>query len=119
MQGRCGRGAALITPLLNRNAVVRIVPFAVFMLLLQLRGLVPADGSWGFDGRWVYGATVLLVGGLLLAWRREYGELARQVILNKSETRLQYITGTRQGALSVISRFVPEGVRHPLRLRCV
>jgi hydrogenase/urease accessory protein HupE len=44
----------------------------------------------------------------------EDGELARQVILNKSETRLQYITGTRQGALSVISRFVPEGVRHIL-----
>jgi hydrogenase/urease accessory protein HupE len=44
----------------------------------------------------------------------EDGELTRQIILNNSETRAQYITGTRQGALSVIARFVPEGIHHIL-----
>jgi hydrogenase/urease accessory protein HupE len=44
----------------------------------------------------------------------EDGEIARQVILNKSERRTLYVTGTRQGALSVIARFVPEGIRHIL-----
>jgi CAAX prenyl protease-like protein len=56
----------------------RILPFALFMALLALRGAVPADGSWGFDGRWIYGLTVLAVGGALLAWWRDYGELGRQ-----------------------------------------
>jgi CAAX prenyl protease-like protein len=62
---------------LSRSALVRIAPFALFMLLLGLRGAAPADGSWGFDARWLYGVTVVAVGGLLLFWRREYGELAR------------------------------------------
>jgi CAAX prenyl protease-like protein len=65
-------------PTLRRNAIVRIVPFAVFMLLLALRGIAPSDGGWGFDARWLYGATVSVVGALLLAWRHEYGELSRQ-----------------------------------------
>jgi CAAX prenyl protease-like protein len=65
-------------PSLRRNAIVRIVPFAVFMLLLALRGIAPAGGGWGFDTRWLYGATVSAVGALLLAWRREYGELSAQ-----------------------------------------
>jgi len=65
-------------PSLSRNALVRILPFAAFMLLLALRGVAPADGSWGFDARWLYGVTVLVVGGMLLWWRREYGELARR-----------------------------------------
>lgn len=57
--------------------MARTVPFAAFMLLLALRGQVPADGSWGFDGRWLYAATVLLVGGLLLFFARDYRELQR------------------------------------------
>jgi len=44
----------------------------------------------------------------------EDGEITRQVILNRFETRTEYITGTRQGALSVIARFVPEGIHHIL-----
>ena len=44
----------------------------------------------------------------------EDGELARQLILNNVDTHAQYITGTRQGALSVIARFVPEGIHHIL-----
>lgn len=62
----------------SRPAWVRAAPFAVFMALLALRGAAPADGSWGIDPRWIYGLSVLVVGAMLLAWRREYGELSRQ-----------------------------------------
>ncbi len=61
---------------LSRSALVRIAPFAVFMLLLAVRGAVP-DGA-GFDARWLYAVGVALTGGLLWRFRREYGELARQ-----------------------------------------
>ena len=61
---------------LSRAAVARTVPFAAFMILLIVRGEVPVDGSWGIDPRWVYAVTVVVVGGLLLSFRRDYGELA-------------------------------------------
>ena len=61
---------------LSRAAYVRIIPFLLFMALLALRGNLPADT--GIDLRWLYGLSTLLVGGLLLWWRREYGELTRQ-----------------------------------------
>jgi hypothetical protein len=63
---------------LSPSAWRRILPFAVFMGLLALRGWAPTDGSWGFDTRWLYGLNLLLVGGLLAAFWRDYGELARQ-----------------------------------------
>jgi CAAX prenyl protease-like protein len=63
---------------LNRNALVRVIPFALFMLLLALRGAAPDDAGWGFDTRWLYGATVLVVSAVLVALWRKYGELARQ-----------------------------------------
>jgi CAAX prenyl protease-like protein len=67
-----------MTAPIQRDAFVRVAPFAVFMVLLWLRGLAPADGSWGIDPRWIYGVGVAAVGGLLLWWRREYGELFAQ-----------------------------------------
>ena len=67
-----------MTAPLNRAALVRVLPFAVFIGVLALRGATAADGSWGIDPRWVYGWGVLLVGGLLLWFWREYGELAAQ-----------------------------------------
>lgn len=65
---------------MSRAAVVRVLPFAAYMALLGLRGAAPADGSWGIDPRWIYGVTVLVVGGLLLAFRCDYGELSRQTL---------------------------------------
>ena len=47
------------------------------MVLLALRASMPEGGAWGVDPRWIYGLTVLVVGGMLLAWRAEYAELAR------------------------------------------
>lgn len=63
---------------LSRAGWVRVLPFALFMLLLALRGAVPADGSWGVDPRWLYAVQALLVAGLLGVLWREYGELSRQ-----------------------------------------
>ena len=64
---------------LSQAALVRIAPFALFMLLLALRGAAPADGSWGFDPRWLYGVSVLMVGALLAWFWRDYGELVKQL----------------------------------------
>ena len=77
----------------SRSALVRVVPFVCFMLLLGLRGLVPADGAWGIDARWIYGLTVLIVGGMLLAWRGDYAELARQSWPDGRELLLAGVVG--------------------------
>lgn len=63
---------------LSRAALLRILPFVAFMALLALRGMAPADGRWGFDTRWLYGLNLVVVGGMLALWWREYGELAWQ-----------------------------------------
>jgi CAAX prenyl protease-like protein len=61
----------------RREVLARVAPFVLFMLLLALRGALPPGNALGIDERWVYALAVGLVGGLLVAWRREYGELAR------------------------------------------
>src|SRR3990167_3682725 len=63
---------------LSRAAMLRILPFVAFMALLALRGMAPADDRWGFDTRWLYGLNLVVVGAMLVAWWREYGELAWQ-----------------------------------------
>ena len=78
---------------LSRAALARVVPFAAFMLLLALRGALPADGSWGIDQRWVYGITVMVVGALLAWWWREYGELSAQLLPNLREMALAVAVG--------------------------
>ena len=78
---------------LSRAALVRVAPFAAFMMLLALRGMVPADGSWGIDPRWIYGATVLVVGALLVWFWREYGELVSQTWPTLTETALAVAVG--------------------------
>ena len=78
---------------MSRAARVRTLPFVVFMLLLALRGWAPADGRWGFDPRWIYGLNLLVVGGMLLAWRREYGELARQTWPDAREAAWALLVG--------------------------
>lgn len=66
----------------NPQALARILPFALFMLLLALRGALPEQPN--FDARWIYGISVLLVGATLAWFWRDYGELARQ---NRPEAR--------------------------------
>ena len=71
----------------------RIVPFAVFMVLLALRGALADGGPAGVDPRWVYGGAVLLVGGLLIWWRRDYGELAAQTLPSGREAMFAAAVG--------------------------
>ena len=78
---------------LNRATLARVVPFAAFMVLLAVRGAVPEDGSWGIDPRWLYGASVLVVGGLLAWFWREYGELVSQTLPSLAEAALAVAVG--------------------------
>ena len=77
----------------SRSTVVRVLPFVAFMALLALRGLAPADARWGFDARWLYALNLAVVGGLLAAWWREYGELARQNLPRVGELALSVLVG--------------------------
>jgi CAAX prenyl protease-like protein len=79
---------------LSRDALTRIAPFGLFMLLLALRGAAPDDGSWGFDPRWLYGASVAAVAALLLVFWREYGELVRQTLPDARESLIAVAVGT-------------------------
>jgi len=74
-------------------ALQRIIPFAVFMLLLALRGfaadLLPAD----IDARWLYALQAGAAGALLLWWWRGYGELARQNLPSMREVLASVVIG--------------------------
>lgn len=78
---------------LSRAALLRILPFVAFMALLALRGMAPADHGWGFDARWLYALNLVVVGGMLAAWWREYGELARQNAPDAREWALAVAVG--------------------------
>lgn len=74
-------------------AFARCLPFAVFMGLLALRGGMAGMDLPGLDARWVYGLTVLVVGGLLLHYWKQYGELARQNLPSLREAGLSVAVG--------------------------
>jgi len=78
---------------LSRGALVRVVPFLLFMALLALRSVLPDDGSTGIDARWVYALGVLVVGASLWWFRRDYGELAAQMRPDARETLLATAVG--------------------------
>ena len=84
---------------LSRAALLRVLPFVAFMAVLALRGMAPSDGRWGFDTRWLYGLNLLVVGGMLLAWRRGYGELALQNRPTLAEAALSVAVGLTVFAL--------------------
>ncbi len=86
---------------LSRAAWLRLLPFVAFMGLLALRGFAPTDASWGFDTRWLYALNLLLVGGLLLVWWHEYGELARQNAPSLGELAVSVAVGLLVFALWV------------------
>ena len=77
----------------SRDALIRCVPFAVFMLWLAARGAAPADGAWGFDPQWLYAASVVTCAALLAWFWREYGELARQTLPDAREALLAVAAG--------------------------
>jgi len=77
----------------RRSTLARIAPFAVFIALLVARAQAPADGAWGFDPKGLYAASVVAVAALLLFFRREYGELARQTLPEAREALLAIAAG--------------------------
>ena len=77
----------------RRSAVVRVAPFVVFMAVLALRGVAPADGSWGCDPRWLYALQAGATAALLALWWREFGELARQTLPSLREALLAVFVG--------------------------
>lgn len=76
---------------LSPAALARSIPFAAFMALLALRGYMPDSAQ--LDSRWLYGLSVLVVGGLLAWYWRGYGELARQNLPSARETLLSIAIG--------------------------
>jgi CAAX prenyl protease-like protein len=78
---------------LSRAAWLRILPFALFMALLSLRAWWPPQAQALLDARWLYALNLPLVGGLLLWWWREYGELARQNLPTLREAGLALLVG--------------------------
>jgi CAAX prenyl protease-like protein len=78
---------------LARAAWLRIIPFVLFMALLALRAYWPPQAQALFDARWLYALNLPLVGGLLLWWWREYGELARQNLPTLREAGLALLVG--------------------------
>jgi CAAX prenyl protease-like protein len=64
--------------LLSRAAWARVIPFVLFMVLLAVRGYLPAESS-ALDPRWVYGLSVLIVGASLAFFWRQYSELGTNV----------------------------------------
>ncbi|PZP33364.1 MAG: CAAX prenyl protease-related protein [Roseateles depolymerans] len=84
---------------LSPAALARLVPFAVFMLLLALRGYLPPD--LGLDPRWIYALQTLIVAGLLAWYWRDYGELARQNLPDAREVGWAVVVGIAVFALWV------------------
>lgn len=74
-------------------ALARCLPFVLFMVLLALRGALPADGSLPIDPRWVYGLSVLVVGGALLYYWPRYTELGKGQGLTLGELALSVVVG--------------------------
>ncbi len=91
-----------MSTLLSRAGWVRVLPFALFMVLLAARGAVPADGSWGIDPRWLYAAQAMLVGGLMVYLWREYGELARQQLPTAGQVVLAVVVGVAVFGLWIV-----------------
>jgi uncharacterized protein len=78
---------------LSPAAIARSLPFVVFLAMLGLRGAMPEHNALGLDPRWIYGLSIVIVGGLLLWYRHDYGELARQNLPSGSELLLSVAVG--------------------------
>ncbi len=61
--------------MISRPALVRSLPFVVFLIFLFVRQQAVEWPAIGFDPRWIYPFKTVLVAGLLLYFLREYEEL--------------------------------------------
>lgn len=81
-----------MTDLLSRAAWARVIPFMLFMVLLAVRGNLPAEGGF-IDPRWVYGISVLVVGASLVWFWRRYDELGRGSGLTIVQALISIVVG--------------------------
>lgn len=56
-------------------AVARVLPFALFIAVLALRGMVDTSASGSFDARWLYALQAGLAAAALVVFMRAYDEL--------------------------------------------
>ena len=86
-----------MTNLLSPAAWARVIPFVLFMAFLALRGQLtptsPDAEPAAFDGRWVYGLTVLVVGASLVLLRKRYTELGAGSGLTWQHALLSIVVG--------------------------
>jgi uncharacterized protein len=90
---------------LSPAAWARVIPFVLFMVLLGLRGHFSVEegeaGKLPFDARWIYAASVLVVGASLVWFWRKYSELRQwglslgQVLLSIAVGVLVFVLWTR------------------------
>lgn len=78
--------------MLTRAGWARVIPFGLFMALLAVRGALPEHNAW-LDARWVYGLSVLIVGGSLAYFWRAYGELGKGSGLGWRQALLAMVVG--------------------------
>ena len=116
---------------LTRAAWAHIVPFALFIVLLALRGAMPPEGFAGIDTRWLYVGQTVAVGALLAALWRQYGQLTRQNLPTAQEWLLAVGVGVVVFGLWIsltaswmlvgkpVASFVPLNAAGELDLRLV
>ena len=90
------RATAGVVRWLRSPAVVRILPFAVFMVFLALGSMLPPPeppSPGQFDSRWTYAARTLVVGFVLaMLWSR-YGELHAAPRMRATDWSMALISG--------------------------
>jgi uncharacterized protein len=78
---------------LTPAALARCLPFALFMVLLAIRGELSAQEDGSIDPRWLYGVSVLVVSGALFWFARRYEELIRAHWLTLRELLWSVLVG--------------------------
>ncbi len=79
--------------MMRRATWVRVLPFALFIALLAARGYAQAWLPTGWDDRWLYAVQTSLVAAVLIVFRRDYGELVRQLAPSTRQALLAVAVG--------------------------
>ncbi len=66
-----------ITKTIKSDAFPRIIPFAIFMLIMIIESAVKKAEISGIDLRWVDAVSLIIVSGILLVYWSKYSELKK------------------------------------------
>jgi CAAX prenyl protease-like protein len=93
---------------LDRNLLARILPFAVFIALIALDGILQeAVSALGMDARWLYALRVAVVGALLVWFWRAYEELHSIAGVRACDWLLAIVVGVGVFVLWINLDFLP------------